>query len=247
MQDIAASGELAHLTQERVWQETQRALGESQPWVYFQALKDCNALAIIFPELDNLFGIPQPEKHHPEIDCGIHSLMVLEQASKLSEDSQIRWASLLHDLGKGLTKDELLPSHHGHEQTGEQLVIELNQRLKTPNEFKDLSRLVCLYHTHVHRAFELKPQTLLKFFNKIDLWRKPERLQQILLACKADSRGRTGFEDIEYKQMEYISEIAQACLAINAKQFVVQGIKGKAIGEAIANGRLNIIKKLSQK
>jgi tRNA nucleotidyltransferase (CCA-adding enzyme) len=247
MQDIAASGELAHLTQERVWQETQRALGESQPWVYFQALKDCNALAIIFPELDNLFGIPQPEKHHPEIDCGIHSLMVLEQASKLSEDSQIRWASLLHDLGKGLTKDELLPSHHGHEQTGEQLVIDLNQRLKTPNEFKDLSRLVCLYHTHVHRAFELKPQTLLKFFNKIDLWRKPERLQQILLACKADSRGRTGFEDIEYHQMEYISEIAQACLAINAKQFIAQGFKGKAIGEAIANERLKIIKQLSQK
>lgn len=246
MQDIATSGELAHLTQERVWQETQRALGESQPWVYFQALKDCNALAIIFPELDNLFGIPQPEKHHPEIDYGIHSLMVLEQASRLSDDTNVRWASLLHDLGKGLTQDELLPRHHGHEQTGEKLVIELNQRLKTPNEFRDLSRLVCVYHTHVHRAFELKPQTLLKFFNKIDLWRKPERLQQILLACKADSRGRTGFEMIDYPQMEYINEIAQACLAINAKQFVAQGIKGKAIGEAIALERHSVIKKLKK-
>lgn len=246
MKDIAASGELAHLTQERVWQETERALAESQPWVYFQALKDCNALAIIFPELDKLFGIPQPEKHHPEIDCGIHSLMVLEQASMLSDDINVRWASLLHDLGKGLTNDELLPSHHGHEQTGEQLVIELNQRLKTPNDFKDLSRLVCIYHTHVHRAFELKPQTLLKFFNKIDLWRKPERLQQILLACKADSRGRTGFEEIDYPQMEYINEMAQACLTINAKQFVAQGIKGKAIGEAIALERHSVIKKLAK-
>ena len=247
MREIASSGELAHLTAERVWQETERALGESQPWVYFEALRECNALEIIFPELDHLFGIPQPEKHHPEIDCGIHTLMVLEQASQLSSDINIRWASLLHDLGKGLTREDILPSHHGHEQSGEQLVIELNQRLKTPNEFKDLSRLVCVYHTHVHRAFELKPQTLLKFFNKIDLWRKPERLQQILLACKADSRGRTGFEKVEYNQVEYITEIAEACLSVTAKQFVEQGIKGKAIGEAIAQERLKVIKALSKK
>ena len=169
MRDIAASGELAHLTQERVWQETERALGESKPWVYFQVLRDCDALAIIFPELDRLFGVPQPEKHHPEIDCGIHTLMVLEQACKLTDDVNVRWASLLHDLGKGLTRESLLPSHHGHEQSGEQLVIELNQRLKTPNEFKDLSRLVCVWHTHVHRAFELNAKTILKFFSKIDL------------------------------------------------------------------------------
>jgi tRNA nucleotidyltransferase (CCA-adding enzyme) len=246
MQNIAASGELNHLTPERVWQETERALGESQPWVYFQVLRDCNALEIIFPELDRLFGVPQPAKHHPEIDCGIHTLMVLEQASKLTDDINIRWASLLHDLGKGLTPEALLPSHHGHEQSGEHLVIELNQRLKTPNEFKDLSRLVCIFHTHVHRAFELKPQTLLKFFNKIDLWRKPERLQQILIACKADSRGRTGFEEVEYSQVEYITEIAKACLEINAKEFVAQGILGKAIGEAMAAERLVVIKRLSQ-
>ncbi|CCK75073.1 tRNA nucleotidyltransferase [Oleispira antarctica RB-8] len=246
MRDIANSGELALLTPERVWQETERALGESQPWVYFQALRDCNALAIIFPELDNLFGIPQPEKHHPEIDCGIHTLMVLEQASKLSSDINVRWASLLHDLGKGLTREEILPSHHGHEQSGEKLVIKLNNRLKTPNEFKDLSRLVCIYHTHVHRAFELKPQTLLKFFNNIDLWRKPERLPQILLACKADSRGRTGFEDVEYTQVEYITEIAKACIAVTATQFVAQGIQGKAIGEAIAIKRLDVIKQFAK-
>jgi len=246
MRDIANSGELALLTPERVWQETERALGESQPWVYFQALRDCNALAIIFPELDNLFGIPQPEKHHPEIDCGIHTLMVLEQASKLSSDINVRWASLLHDLGKGLTREEILPSHHGHEQSGEKLVIKLNNRLKTPNEFKDLSRLVCVYHTHVHRAFELKPQTLLKFFNNIDLWRKPERLPQILLACKADSRGRTGFEDVEYTQVEYITEIAKACIAVTATQFVAQGIQGKAIGEAIAIKRLDVIKQFAK-
>jgi tRNA nucleotidyltransferase (CCA-adding enzyme) len=246
MRDIANSGELALLTPERVWQETERALGESQPWVYFQALRDCNALAVIFPELDNLFGIPQPAQHHPEIDCGIHTLMVLEQASKLTTDINIRWASLLHDLGKGLTREDILPSHYGHEQSGEKLVINVNKRLKTPNEFKDLSRLVCVYHTHVHRAFELKPQTLLKFFNNIDLWRKPERLQQILIACKADSRGRTGFEEVEYSQVEYITHIAEACLAVTATQFVEQGIQGKAIGEAMAAERVGVITRLSK-
>ncbi|MFT4906043.1 MAG: tRNA nucleotidyltransferase (CCA-adding enzyme) [Oleispira sp.] len=246
MRDIANSGELALLTPERVWQETERALGESQPWVYFQALRDCNALAVIFPELDNLFGIPQPAQHHPEIDCGIHTLMVLEQASKLTTDINIRWASLLHDLGKGLTREDILPSHYGHEQSGEKLVINVNKRLKTPNEFKDLSRLVCVYHTHVHRAFELKPQTLLKFFNNIDLWRKPERLQQILIACKADSRGRTGFEEVEYSQVEYITHIAEACLAVTATQFVEQGIQGKAIGEAMAVERIGVITRLSK-
>lgn len=246
MRDIANSGELALLTPERVWQETERALSESQPWVYFQALRDCDALAIIFPEIDHLFGIPQPEKHHPEIDCGIHTLMVLEQACRLTTDTTIRWASLLHDLGKGLTRPEILPSHYGHEQAGEKLVLRLNKRLKTPTEFKDLSRLVCLYHTHVHRALELKPATLLKFFNAIDLWRKPERLADILTACKADSRGRTGFEDVKYNQAEFITQAAAECLTINAKQFVEQGITGKAIGEAMASARLSAIKQFRQ-
>lgn len=244
MRQIADSGELELLTPERVWQETERALGESQPWVYFQALRECGALAVIFPEIDRLFGIPQPEKHHPEIDCGIHTLMVLEQACRLSSDIAVRWASLLHDLGKGLTRDSLLPSHHGHEKSGEKLVIQLNKRLKAPNELNDLSRLVCVYHTHVHRAFELKPETMLKLFNNIDLWRKPERLQQILIACKADSRGRTGFEEVEYPQLAYITELAQACLEVTATQFVEQGFTGKAIGEAIAQKRIEVIARL---
>jgi len=246
MREITHSGELALLTAERVWQETERALGEPQPWVYFQVLRECGALAIIFPELDRLFGIPQPEKHHPEIDCGIHTLMVLEQASKLTKDIRIRWASLLHDLGKGLTREDILPSHYGHEQSGEKLVIQVNKRLKAPTEFKDLSRLVCLYHTHIHRAFELKPETILKLFNHIDLWRKPERLQKILIACKADSRGRTGFENVEYNQVEYINDLATACLQITAKQFVEKGILGKEIGEAMAKERVNVIANLKK-
>ena len=246
MREITHSSELALLTAERVWQETERALGEPQPWVYFQVLRECGALAIIFPELDRLFGIPQPEKHHPEIDCGIHTLMVLEQASKLTKDISIRWASLLHDLGKGLTREDILPSHYGHEQSGEKLVIQVNKRLKAPTEFKDLSRLVCLYHTHIHRAFELKPETILKLFNHIDLWRKPERLQKILIACKADSRGRTGFENVEYNQVEYINDLATACLQITAKQFVEKGILGKEIGEAMAKERVNVIANLKK-
>lgn len=241
MRDIANSGELSLLTPERVWQETERALGESQPWVFFQSLRECDALKIIFPELDALFGIPQNKQHHPEIDCGIHSLMSLEQASRLSSDLSIRWASLIHDLGKGLTSPELLPKHNGHEESGEKLVVNLNKRLKTPNEFKDLSRLVCVYHTHIHRAFELTPQALLSLFNNIDLWRKPERLSQILIACHADSRGRTGFEDVEYPQIDYLTALAKVCLDVTAKQFVEQGIQGKAIGEAIAKERIKVI------
>ncbi len=246
MRKISASGELANLTPERVWQETERALAEPRPWIYFQVLRECHALKVIFPELDRLFGVPQVKKHHPEIDCGIHSLMSLEQASRLTRDVNVRWASLIHDLGKGLTRKDLLPSHHGHEQFGEKPVLNLNKRLRTPNEFKDLSRLVCLYHTHMHRVLELKPKTMLKFFDAIDLWRKPERLQQILLACKADSRGRKGFENIEYNQVEYVSRLAKGCLTVTAKQFVAKGIQGKAIGEAIALERLNVIKKLSK-
>lgn len=241
MHDIANSGELALLTPERVWQETERALSESQPWVFFQSLRQCDALKIIFPELDALFGIPQNKQHHPEIDCGIHSLMSLEQASRLSPDLSIRWSSLIHDLGKGLTSPELLPKHNGHEKSGEQLVIRMNERLKAPNEFKDLSRLVCVYHTHIHQAFELSPQALLSLFNNIDLWRKPERLSQILIACQADSRGRTGFENIEYPQIDYLTALANICLAVTAKQFVEQGIQGKAIGEAIAKERIIVI------
>lgn len=241
MRDIANSGELALLTPERVWQETERALSESQPWVFFQSLRQCDALKIIFPELDALFGIPQNKQHHPEIDCGIHSLMSLEQASRLSPDLSIRWSSLIHDLGKGLTSPELLPKHNGHEKSGEQLVIRMNERLKAPNEFKDLSRLVCVYHTHIHQAFELSPQALLSLFNNIDLWRKPERLSQILIACQADSRGRTGFENIEYPQIDYLTALANICLAVTAKQFVEQGIQGKAIGEEIAKERIIVI------
>ena len=244
MRHIADSGELELLTPERVWQETERALGESQPWVYFQALRDCGALAVIFPEIDRLFGVPQPELHHPEIDCGIHTLMVLEQACQLTNDIGVRWASLLHDLGKGITPKERLPRHHGHEQSGEKLVIALNKRLKVPNEFRDLARLVCVYHTHVHRAFELKPTTILSLFNNIDLWRKAERLPQILLACKADSRGRSGFEQVDYPQVEYLTSLAKACLAVTAKEFVAQGITGKQIGEAIAKKRIEIISRL---
>lgn len=244
MKQLARSGELEHLTPERVWTETQRALTEKQPWVYFQVLRDCEALKVLFPEIDCLFGVPQPEQHHPEIDTGIHTLLCLQQACLLSEKPEVRWATLLHDLGKGLTAKELLPKHHGHEQRGEKSVIALNKRLKAPNEYRDLSRLSCVWHTHVHRALELKPQTLLKFFNAIDLWRKPERLQDLLFTCIADSHGRTGLEDAPYPQADYVSKVAAAVVKVSAKQFVELGLKGKEIGKAIEAERLSIISAL---
>lgn len=247
MRQLSESGELEHLTPERVWTETQRALTEKQPWVYFQVLRDCGALAVLFPEIDCLFGVPQPEQHHPEIDTGVHTLLCLEQACLLSDKPQVRWATLLHDLGKGLTAKELLPKHHGHEQRGEKAVITLNKRFKAPNDYKDLSRLACVWHTHIHRALELKPATLMKFFNAIDLWRKPDRLEELLLTAIADSHGRTGLEDAPYPQADYVRSVAESVLQVTARQFIEQGIKGKAIGEAIEAERLKIISEIKNR
>ena len=242
MRTLADSGELEHLTEERVWQETVRALGEPHPRVYFEVLRECGALKVLFAEIDRLFGVPQSPVHHPEIDCGIHTLMTLEQAARLSDKPVVRWATLLHDLGKAQTDASELPHHPGHEAGGESEVKSLNERLKTPNEFRALSRLSCLYHTKVHKALQLNAQEILSFFDAIDLWRKPERLEDLLLTCMADSRGRTGYENIDYPQADYIRKQAENVQKITAQSFVAQGIKGKAIGEAMRKARLETLK-----
>ncbi|WP_197412222.1 multifunctional CCA addition/repair protein [Rheinheimera sp. EpRS3] len=236
------SDELSTLTPERVWQETAKALSEQTPQAYFQLLYDTGALQILMPELAALWGVPQPPQWHPEIDTGVHTLMVLQQAAVLSPRLDIRFAALVHDLGKGVTKPELWPAHHGHEHTGLPLIKQLCERLRVPNDCRDLALLVCEYHQLVHRARELKSSTVLKLFEAIDLWRKPERLDAILLCCTADLRGRTGFEQADYPQASYLQALATAARSTNARDLVAQGLTGEAIKQGLQKARLNSIK-----
>lgn len=246
MSQIAKSGELESLSAERVWQETQSALNERSPWQFFQVLHQCNALDFWFSELNNLWGVPNPEKWHPEIDTGVHSLMVLEQACKLSNDTNIRFASLIHDLGKGLSPKEHWPHHHGHEKSGVKLVKQLCQRLKTPNEVVELASIVSEFHTHVHRVFELKAKTQLSLFDKTDAWRKPERFEQFLLCCTADMNGRKGFEDKAYPQAQFLRNQLQLANSVSVKEIVADGYKGKEIKLQLHQQRLDLLKQQAQ-
>jgi len=241
MAEIAAGGELQQLTAERIWKEMQRSLGEANPEVFFAVLRQCGALKALFPELDILWGIPNPERWHPEICSGLHTMMVLEQAVKLSAKTSVRFAALCHDLGKGLTEEEKLPSHPGHETSGLPLVETICQRFKVPNDCKRLALKVCEFHLMCHKAFELKGNTILKLFNQLDTWRKPEEFEDFLLSCEADYKGRLGFEDKIYPQAAYLRAAAKAASAINAKAFVEQGLKGLEIKKAIDAARLAAI------
>jgi tRNA nucleotidyltransferase (CCA-adding enzyme) len=241
MKTLSQSGELELLTPERVWVETERALSEKSPWVYFDILKQCDALKVCFTELDDVFGVPQPEKHHPEIDTGIHSLLSLEQASRLSQDTSVRFAALMHDLGKAKTKKEDWPRHIAHETLGIKPIQILCKRLKVPNKHKELALKVCEFHTHIHRAFELKAATVFKVFKKTDALRKPERFDHILLASKADARGRTGYEDTPYKQMDYLAALFKTANSSDAKAISASGLPGPEIGQAIEDARIEAI------
>ena len=242
MQHICASGELAYLSAERVWQETARSIEGNNPEVYIDVLRQCGALKIWFTELDVLWGIPNPPQWHPEIDTGIHTIMVLQQAAKLSDKLTVRFAALVHDLGKGLTPQAKWPSHPGHEKSGLAAVNSLCDRLKAPNECRELSLLMSEYHTHVHKAFELKPATVLKVLNHCDVWRKPQRFADLLLCCEADARGRTGFENRDYPNANYFWQAYQAALQVDVKAIVASGLKGEAIKQHLNELRISAIK-----
>ncbi|MFZ8990162.1 MAG: multifunctional CCA addition/repair protein [Pseudohongiellaceae bacterium] len=217
MRSICHSGELDHLVPERIWKELELALTSQTPSVFIEVLRECYALAAILPEVNNLFGVPQPEKYHPEIDTGLHILLCLEQARKLCDDSVVLYATLVHDVGKGLTDPDQWPSHVGHEAAGLSLLNQIESRLRVPKEHAQLSRLVCEHHTKLHRVKELKPATVLKLLESLDAFRRPERLDKFLLACEADARGRTGLETRDYPQNVYLKTLLLSASAIDSR------------------------------
>ncbi|EOC7458337.1 multifunctional CCA addition/repair protein [Vibrio cholerae] len=244
MAKIAQSGELQHLTAERVWQEWHKSLSTHHPEVFLQVLRDCDALAVVLPEIDRLFGVPQPEKWHPEIDTGIHTLMVAKQAAQLSNSLPVRFAAQVHDLGKGVTPPSEWPSHKLHCHTGLNIIESLCERIRVPNEFRDLALAVCAQHSNIHRADELKPASKLKVLGLLDVWRKPERLEQVLLCCEADHRGRLGLESEPYPQREIFLRAYQAALGVAVQAVIADGFQGKQIKEELDKRRVSAIEAL---
>lgn len=242
MRQLSDSGELQALTAERSWKEISRALMEKQPQVFIQVLRDCTALKVLMPEVDALFGVPQPEAHHPEIDTGVHTLSVLEQAALHEQPLTVRWACLLHDLGKGLTPAHEWPRHIAHEHTGLKLIKAVNERFKAPRDCQELALLVGQYHTHGHRALELKASTLLELLQSFDVYRRPQRFEEFIAACEMDARGRKGLESRSYPQADYLRGAAAAARGVAVQPLLEKGFKGPALGEAIKRERLRALK-----
>ena len=243
MKQIVASKELEHLTAERIWQEWHKSLSTQDPQVFLSVLRDCGALKVILPELDRLFGVPQPEKWHPEIDTGIHNLMVAKQAAILTSSTKVRFAAQMHDLGKGVTPKNEWPSHKMHCHTGQSIIKQLCDRLRVPNDYRELALIVCKQHSNVHRAEELRAETLLKVLNSFDVWRKPERLDEVLVACMADSRGRTGYENIEYPQKAIFEQAYHAALSVKAQDIIKDGYQGADIRLEMDKRKVEAIKR----
>ncbi len=248
MTEMVNSGEVDALVSERVWQELTRALQEHTPDVFFQVLRACGALAVLLPEVEALFGVPQNSKHHPEIDTGLHTMLVLQQCVTLNADNKTRFAALCHDLGKAETPENLLPSHPGHEETSARLCEVICKRFKAPRKYRDLAVLVARYHTDCHRAMELKSSTLLKVLGAMDVTRKPNRFERFLTACEADARGRTDHENAPYPQADFLRGAFRAMSSINPRHVIKEGSTGIEIKEALREKQLEAIKnyKLSQ-
>lgn len=238
MSQMAVSGELSHLTAERVWKETEKALTTRNPQVYFQVLRDCGALEVLFPEIDRLFGIPAPAKWHPEIDTGVHTLMTLTLAASLSDEVDVRFATLFHDVGKALTPPEKWPSHHGHGAAGVPLVEALCQRLRVPNTLRDLALIVTEFHDMVHTIERQSADALVALFDRIDAWRKPQRVEQMALTSEADARGRAGLESMAYPQGDYLRRAFALAQAVPTKAVVDAGFKGAKVREELTRRRI---------
>ena len=241
MKQMVEQGEVDALVPERVWQEMEKALGERSPSRFIEVLRDCGALERILPELDRLFGVPQPEEHHPEIDTGIHTLMVLQQACRLSDDTGVRFAALVHDLGKGTTPQSEWPQHIEHEARGADIVLDVCKRLRIPNEYRDLAERTARFHLHYHRALELKPSTLVKTLEQLDAFRKPQRFESFLLASEADARGRPGYENRRFEQGDYFRKAFKAAREVDVKALVQQGYSNKELADKIREQRIRLV------
>jgi tRNA nucleotidyltransferase (CCA-adding enzyme) len=244
MRDMSRSGELSALVPERAWQETERALAEARPDVFFDTLRQCGALEVIFPEIAALFGVPQPPRWHPEIDTGVHVMLALRCAARALFSPRVRFAALVHDLGKARTAPERWPSHRGHEEAGVPVIEALCARLKVPNGFRELAVLTARHHAVVHRAQELRPATVLKLLEATDAFRRPERFEDMLSACEADARGRTGLEARPYPQADFFRSAYAAAAAVTLSESERQGLEGAAFGERLHEKRLAAIKAL---
>jgi len=244
LKEISATDELEALVPERVWTEFQKALSGKYPARFILVLRSCNALQKLFPEIEALFGVPQPKEYHPEIDTGLHTIMSLNQSVRLSDDPMIRFAALVHDLGKATTPENKLPSHHGHEARGVKIIDNFCKRYRIPNKYHELASCVSKFHLDCHRIQEMKAVTVLKKLEQLDAFRRPERFEQFLLACEADARGRAGFEDRDYPQAEYFMNALAAANEVNTQSLQEKGIEGKALGEEIKKQRIKNIKQL---
>ena len=245
MQDMVQAGEVAHLVPERVWQELAKGLMTPKPSRMLEVLKECGALKVLLPEVHRLWGVPQRAEYHPEIDTGIHLMMVLDMSAQLNAALPVRVACLMHDLGKGTTPKEEWPRHIAHEQRSVKLLQSVCERLRIPVEYKELSEVVAREHGNIHRSQELNPAALMRLLERCDAIRKPERLPDILLACECDARGRQGFEDVTYEPATKLQEVLKAALSVItasiAEQAQKQGLSGPAVGEKIHEARVAAI------
>lgn len=242
MRQMVNSGEVNHLVAERVWAETEKALTESSPATYVRCLRECGALAVIFPEVDALYGIPQPEKYHPEIDTGIHTEMVIDMAAHLAPgNSLVCWCALTHDLGKALTPIEMLPKHIGHEESGVEPIRQLCNRLKVPTEYQAMAILCCRLHLKLHMLSTLRPGTILKMIEQLDAFRKPARIEQFILVCEADKRGRLGLRETDCPVGQQFLELFQKASTVKASSLAIDGLSGLEVGAALREARLRVI------
>ena len=245
LQKMVRDGEVNHLVPERVWAETRKALGEAQPSAFLRVLRDAGALAVLFPEIDALYGVPQRADFHPEIDTGVHLEMVLDAAAQLVPgDDLVGFCALTHDLGKALTPAAELPRHVGHEERGIEPLRALSARLRVPTEYAELAELVCREHLNAHRALELKPSTVLKLLIALDALRRPERLTTFLAACMADKRGRLGHGQDDYPQAAWLRQARDAAASVTSGPFVAEGLQGPAVGAAMEKARIQAIAKM---
>jgi tRNA nucleotidyltransferase (CCA-adding enzyme) len=241
MHVMVNAGEVDALVPERVFAELTKALGEDAPAVFFEVLRSCGAQSRLFPEIERLYGVPQPPEHHPEIDTGLHTMMVLTQAAKLSTDPTVRFAALTHDLGKALTPPEQWPHHHGHERAGLPALEALCNRLAAPNTYRRLAEKVMRYHGHAHRALGLRPGTIVDLLQRLDALRRKGALEPFVLACEADARGRTGLETRPYPQADWLRAAHQAALAVPVEPLLAQGYRDAELGIQLRQARIRVV------